>query len=663
MYRHLKVTSLAQMNSEIIKFLANLLGVSANVDTIKILSKNGNQVMWFVKDPARGGFAVWVGDNTELISGYPWENDSTVGVAGKYRLDMWRKEVDEGETAKAKSELREQNEKGYTVLMAEAETPLDMRDATITRYQNNLKIDKDIEVYEDKCHRVDATNPCHVGGLLKWSDVSSTYGFKWLDCLYCDNSFMFSLYNSGIPNSTRNLVIGEIEVYHADTSGRTYFMSNSWILKSYVNDNFFLEDIVGENRIPQQQIAIAMGENKILDSSVDNYDDKKREEARIKSELDSKEIEWKNKSELAESKREDCESAKRRADVARADAEQETDPDEKIRKEAWADELEASANRLDEEANTLEAEADSAEQEYWDLYADYDVAKRETKAAYESVKDLYLNTFTPTLQEVPSKEGNYNHHTANCPAIDEVITYNNEIFCAYRLDVDADSTGDAIYKDRGHYTAFHLHTAPKDLHLHYYDTSERYYPEESLTSPRVVGWEHQILHYTYESYESDVGVNIYPLLDTIKKSYDKYDSIVDYYKTFQCFSRSGNGGNSVNNVNNISTAIPTIFYVQRDDDENGDTWSATGHTDIVNYINMYNMSTGTMFHPQQIDAGVLFGCYNLWKRRMEATFWNPVINDEDKQWTEAWGFGGYVGIAFKTQIKDDFTELRNRVVE
>ena len=124
MYRHLKVTSLAQMNNEIIKFLADLLGISDSTDTIKIMSKNGNNVMWFVKDPSRGGFATWIGDVTEQDS--PWESDSTVGAAGKYQLDMWRKEVDAGGTASAKGNMNSQNNKGRQTMLEEAETPQDI---------------------------------------------------------------------------------------------------------------------------------------------------------------------------------------------------------------------------------------------------------------------------------------------------------------------------------------------------------------------------------------------------------------------------------------------------------------------------------------------------------------------------------------------------------
>lgn len=665
MYRHLKVTSLTQMNNEIIKFLASLLGVSSSTDIIKIKSKNGNQVMWFVKDPTRGGFAVWVGDITDTVS--PWESDSTVGVAGKYKLDMWRKEIDEGETASAKAKVKAQNQKGYELMMQEADNAEEMKNAKIIWYVNNDKINDDIEVYEDVCHRVETNNVCHLGGLLKWSEVpSSSFGFKWLDCLYKDNSFMFSLYQPELPHITRNLIIGEIEPYHDDTSGRTFFMSNSWILKSYVkqgsyNDSFFLEDIVGENRISAQQNVISMGENDFLGSYIDNYNDKKGEENDKKAEMDSKKEVWDNKRHLAQEKREEYNVAKYRSDVARADADQETDPDAKADKEEWAEELEATTQRLDDEANELEADEREAEQEYNEARTEWENAKSDTSQAYRQAEGAYIDIFSKDLLNIPTKNESLHHHVANCPATDEVITYNNDIFCAYRLDVDADATGDAHYSVNGHKTAFHLHTAPKDLHLRYYDVSARYYPPKSLTSPKVVGWEHQILHYTYESYESNVGVNIYPLLDTVKKEYDIYDTLKKQYKQFQCFSRSGTGGDSINNVNNVSTIIPLILYVERDD-EAGDTWSATGQTDIVNYVNMYNMGTGTIFHSQQHYADNLFGCYNLWRRRMEITPWNPAINDEDDEWKEVWGFGGYVGIAFKTEIKDDFTVLRQRVV-
>lgn len=664
MYRHLKITSLAQMNNEIIKFLANLLGISDSIDTIKILSKNGKNMVWFVKDPSRGGFATWIGDTIEI--GNPWENDATVGVAGKYRLDMWRKEIDASETASAKAKMKAENQKGYNLLMEEVDDAVEKRNIHLIWYYNEKKIAKDIEVYKDVCHRMETTNAFHVGGLLKYSEVPMVNGFKWLDCLYNDGTFMFTLYSTSVPHITRSLIIGEIETYQPSISGKTYFMSNSWILKSYTkqgsyNDSFFLEDIVGEDRIPSQQQAIALGEGSFMDSYIDAYRDAKSNENDSKLEMDNKKADWDNKRHKAEEKRELYNIAKVRSDQARADADQETDPEAKADKEEWAEELEATTQRLDDEATELENDADEAEQEYIQARTEYNNAKDTTESAYQNAKDAYIDTFTKTLLDVGTKEDNLHHHVANCVGEEQVVTYNNDIFCAYRLDVDADNTGDAHYSVNGHKTAFHLHTAPKDLHLRYYDTSARYYPPESLTSQRVVSWEHQILHYTYESYESNVGANIYPLLDTVKKEYEIYDTLARRYKPFQCFSRSGTGGNSVNNVNNISTAIPLIFYVERDDEE-GDTWSATGQTDIVNYINMYNIGTGTMFHPQQHHAENLFGCYDLWRRRMEITPWNPVINDEDNEWTEVWGFGGYPGIAFKTKLKDDFTELRSRVV-
>ena len=313
-----------------------------------------------------------------------------------------------------------------------------------------------------------------------------------------------------------------------------------------------------------------------------------------------------------------------------------------------------------EQAQNIQAEA---ENNYQSAISRRETAESNLNNISQSVKSAYVNDFSSVIQAVGTKEDNLNHHVANCQADEQVITYNNDIFCAYRLDVDADNSvfGDRIYSFNGHKVAFRLHTAPKDLHLRYYDTSSRYYPKESMTYPVLFGWEHQILHYSYESYESDVGVNIYPLLDTKKKNYEIWDTITQEYKTFECFSRSGTGGNSVNNINNISTLVQLIFYVERDD-EQLNTWSAVGQTSIVNYVNMYNMGTGTTFHPQQHNTNSIYGCYDLWRRRMEITPWNPVINDEDNEWTEVWGFGGYPGIAFSFNLKDDLTSLRSRVV-
>lgn len=664
MYRHLKVTSLEEMNKEIIKFLADLLNVSSNVSTIKILSKNGKNVMWFVKDPLSGGLSTWIGDVNDLSN--PWETDATVGVAGKYKLDMWRKELDSGETATAKSKLHEQNQKGYNVMLKEAKSAVEKRNAYLIWYYNNKKIKEDVEVYKDVCHRVSTTNPFHVGGLLSYNEVTNSPGFKWLDCLYNDGTFMFSLYGNTLPWVTRSTIIGELDTYQPQLSGKTYILSNSWTLKSYqkngrYNDSFFLEDIVGENRIPSQQAAIALGENKILDDYIEDYEDKKAEENEKKAIMDSAQDDYITKNDEYQSKDAEATEASRQAAIARQEAEQETDPEKKIEKEAEAARLEEEARILRETADELGEEASEAEQVYYDAKSDYEDAVSATKEVYDIFEDVYIDVFSRTVLAVGNKEDNINHHVADCPGSSQVVTYNNDIFCAYRLDVDYDSIGDAEYSVNGHKVAFHLHTAPKDLHLRYYDTSSRYYPPETMTSPVLYGWEHQLLHYTYESYFSNVGVTQYPLLDTNKKQYEKYDNIREIYKSFSGFSRSGNGGNSVNNMNNVSTVIPLIFYVERDSEEL-DTWSATGQTSIVNYVNMYNMGTGTMFHSQQHDAGNLFGCYNLWKRRMGLTFWNPKINDEDDEYTEAWGFGGYVGIAFKVNLKDDLTSLRDRVV-
>lgn len=664
MYRHLKVTSMSEMNDEIINFLADLLGISRNTNIIKITSKNGNNMVWFVKDPSRGGLSIWIGDVSQL--GNPWENDATVGAAGKYQLDMWRKEIDAGKTAAAKSKLKAQNQKGYDLLLERAQNADEYRDAYLIWYYNNLKINEDIEEYKDVCYRKETTNIFHLGGLLKYDEVTPSGNFKWLDCLYNDGTFMFSLYGNMLPWVTRNLIVGELDTYINEISGKTYIMSNSWILKSYIkdgsyNDSFFLEDIVGEDRIPSQQSAISLGNGNILDSYIDNYKNCKTTEETKKKDMDDKKDIWDKKLDDANRKRASYLIYKQTAIQARAAADAETDPTAKQAKDVWATTLEQETNKLDAEATQLENDANIAEQDYMNARNDWLSSQSATEAAFNAAKNVYVNVLSKTILAVGIKDNNLNHHVADCPEDEQVITYNNDIFCAYRLDVDNDAVGDADYSYNGHATAFHLHTAPEGLHLRYYDTSAKYYPPETMTTPVLYGWEHQLLHYTYESYESDVGANIYPMLDTTKKRYEIYDSLEKKYKPFQCFSRSGTGGNSVNNMNNISTVIPLIFYIERDD-EQIHTWSAVGQTTIVNYVNMYNMGTGTMFHSQQHDCENLYGCYNLWRRRMETTPWNPVINDDYSEWKEVWGFGGYVGIAFKTTVKDDLDDLRRRVV-
>ena len=655
MYRHIKVSSTTQMNNEIFNFLGDILNITPSGSTIRIKSKNEKNIIWFIK--RSDGMSVWISDTSEGISEHPSNFSSTVGVASEYKLDMVRKEIDSGETSSAKANLRQQNEKAYKVMNDNAELATEYLSAFERWYNNKKKIEEDIEVYKDVWYRVSTTNPCHIGGLLKYIFSSGTE--VWLDCLYSDNTFMFSIYSLSIPSITRNLIIGDMNTYQESVSGKTYFMSNSWLLSSKYKygsygDSFFLADIVGEDRIPSQERAIAL--DGYLDGCVNDYWEKREQEDEAKTEMDSCKEDYDNKVPEVDEARILAGFARESANVARERADAETDPVLKEEKIRTADELEERAVDAETGLSELEDELDSLEQAYLDAKADYENAVRARKASYNNFFSMY-STFSDIILAVGRKEDNLHHHVANCPAISQEVSYNNDIFCAYRIDVDNDANSEPQFSANGVKTAFRLHTAPRDLHLKYYDISE--IELEEMTTPTLCGWSHKLLHYVYENEESDVGVNIYPWLDTIKKSYEVYDNLYENFKRFECFSRSGTGGNNVNNTNNMSTTFPMIFYVERDGGDDLLSWSATGQSKSVYYVNMYNIGTGTTI---RLNKEFSCACYDLYRRRLGPTFWNHLYNDEDNTYTEAWGFGGYPGIMFKYSLKDDFTDLRARVV-
>lgn len=655
MYRHIKVSSTTQMNNEIFNFLGDILNITPSGSTIRIKSKNEKNIIWFVKRSS--GMSVWITDTSEGISESPSNLSSTVGVAAKYKLDMHRKEIDAGETASAKADLKKQNEKAYKVMKDNAKLATEYLSAYEMWYNNNKKIEEDIEVYEDVWHRVSTTNPCHIGGLLKY--IFNSGDEIWLDCLYSDNTFMFSIYSLSIPSITRSLIVGDMNTYQESVSGKTFFISNSWLLSSNYKygsygDSFFLRDIVGEGRIPSQERAIALAE--FLDNDVDDYWDKRAEEKEAEKEMDSCKKAYDEKKPEVEEARILANLARSTADIAMANAEAETDPTTKESKMKIAEELEERAVDAETGLSELEDVLAELEQAYLDAKAEYESAVQAREASYNIFFNKY-STFSDTILAVGKKEDNLHHHTADCPAISKENTYNNDLFCAYRIDVDNDANSEPQFSANGVKTAFRLHTAPRDLHLKYYDISD--IDLEDMTVPTLYGWEHKLLHYVYENEESDVGANIYPWLDTIKKPYEVYDSLSEEFKSFYCFSRSGTGGNNVNNVNNISTTFPLTFYVERDGGDDLKSWSATGQSDAVYYVNMYNIGTGTTI---RLNKEFSCACYDLYRRRLGPTFWNPLYNDKDNTYTEAWGFGGYPGIMFKYSLKDDFTDLRARVV-
>jgi len=240
---------------------------------------------------------------------------------------------------------------------------------------------------------------------------------------------------------------------------------------------------------------------------------------------------------------------------------------------------------------------------------------------------------------------------------DRIIHYNNELFRLVQYDIDAEPEPKK-YSVNGVKVGFRQNIAP--VWIQKWNLAKEKSDSESKYNGniKVLEWQYRELHCTYECEESTVGVNYFPLLDTQKRSYRQYDPYIpgpDPYDDFTGFRRSGTGGNSVNTNNNISECMPLIFYVLRDPDDL-DSWSCVGMTDIVGYINMYNMSSGRVLQSRFRDNYQKHACYDLYKRRCKYTPWSPDENEPNPghKYNMSWGFGGYPGIHFK--LDDETTE-------
>jgi len=90
-------------------------------------------------------------------------------------------------------------------------------------------------------------------------------------------------------------------------------------------------------------------------------------------------------------------------------------------------------------------------------------------------------------------------------------------------------------------------------------------------------------------------------------------------------------GRNVNTLNSISLILPIYFYVKRDPNELN-IYSLYGYSDVVNYVNMYNMFTDTMKESNYPIDKAIYNCFQTGRRR------------------QAYGDVGYNGIAFKQEM-------------
>lgn len=260
---------MSDMNDKIFDFVGDLLRENVeNKTCIKVKTRDDKHIVWFLKDTQHGGLSIWVTDVQEDIdlvnagedpdTKNPWDYYSTVALAADYKLDMWRRELDEGATASTREKCRQVNQQMYSYMREQASTAREYLEAYLDWYVRNQNI-KLVDIIKDEVtwYRMTADNVFHVGTLLKWSTITKgAQSWRWLDCYYNDGTFSFFLYSPGLPHETKHMIISELDTYGVHVNSDVYMMANSYVNRSNTSkkeydDAFFLEDIVAENRKPR----------------------------------------------------------------------------------------------------------------------------------------------------------------------------------------------------------------------------------------------------------------------------------------------------------------------------------------------------------------------------------------------------------------------------
>lgn len=91
-----------------------------------------------------------------------------------------------------------------------------------------------------------------------------------------------------------------------------------------------------------------------------------------------------------------------------------------------------------------------------------------------------------------------------------------------------------------------------------------------------------------------------------------------------------------NTCNGITLCLPILFFVQREP-RVLDTYSAVGSTNIITFVDMFNMSSGRIIQTSYPIEMPYYQCFPIYKRRSEG------------------GILGYTGIAFRQEDKKETT--------
>ena len=130
---------------------------------------------------------------------------------------------------------------------------------------------------------------------------------------------------------------------------------------------------------------------------------------------------------------------------------------------------------------------------------------------------------------------------------------------------------------------------------------------------------------------------------SVKYSYDKL--LTPNYVDINSHNML-NRGKSVNTLNSISLVMPMFYTVLRDP-QCLNEFSYIGSTNKINYINMYNISSGKELRSDYPVDGSKYYCYNIGKRR-NRTFSNVIDYLKYERYNnKKMDFSPYIGISYR----------------
>lgn len=248
------------------------------------------------------------------------------------------------------------------------------------------------------------------------------------------------------------------------------------------------------------------------------------------------------------------------------------------------------------------------------------------------------------------------------PAYEEVIHYDNDVLFAVRANIDDIINEKESLRCSIGGVRVGLSWSLTKLHIKHFSMNNMTKDETEAFSitPSPIEWRYRQLYTTVSYFPTNI-VDYYPMTAMKDEPYYVLDPNNDVYLSISC-KKINDIGNSVNTKNCISLVLPVIFYIQRDE-ELEDVFSAIGQTNILNYVNMYNMNSGRIVQPTYDSTGK-FACYSLYRRRSLPSFFNEIANlkEKDSKYTSSYGYGGYPGFAFSLCTDEDFTDIRGKYV-